>query len=539
MKPINMESHVGHHGFMRDITASKSIEDALRAIAEAAPTLTGADFMQFLVMSLAKCLNVKYALLAECTDSSKEKARILAFWNGTNFGENGEYALFGTPCEKVVQGEVTLYPDHVQEIFPDDQYLKTLDAESYIGYPLFSQSGEIFGHLVAMDVQPYVEQSQTIPIFKLFATRIEAELERNKAEEALRRSEGRLRQVIDLVPHFIFAKDQEGRFILGNEAVAQVYGTTVSSLLGKTDAEFAKSEKEVEQFRRDDLEVIESGQVKVIKEEQITDAQGELHYLQTTKIPFMFADTLLPSVLSVAIDITEQKAVESQLREAYERTRELTARLKAAEESERKRIARELHDEFGQMLTGLKFDLAWIGRRLSEEAMGSVSQDLYKKTQSMSKLTDEMIQTVRRIAASLRPSILDDLGLVPALEWQGREFQSRTGLQCQVNTGPEIVSLSLHADQTTAIFRITQELFTNVMRHADASQVNVELRVEANVLALTFEDNGRGISELEIGVPTSLGLLGIKERVTLLGGSFVLQGKSGQGTQVTVRIPLS
>ena len=523
---------------MRDITANKSIEDALRAIAEGAPTLRGVDFLQFLVKSLAKCLNVKYAFMTECTDSPKQSLRTLVFWNGTNFGENIEYNISRTPCEKVMKGEVRFYSRHIQKFFPDDQDLKTLGIESYVGHPLMSQSGEIFGHLVAMDVHPLVEKSQTIPIIKMFAARIETELERNKAEEALRRSEGRLRQVIDLVPHFIFAKDQEGRFILGNEAIAKVYGTTVSSLIGKTDADFSKPKEEVEQFRHDDLAVIESGQVKVIKEERITDASGGLHYLQTTKIPFVFADTALPSVLGVSIDITEQKLVESQLRVAYERTRELTARLKAAEESERKRIARELHDEFGQMLTGLKFDIAWVGRRLSEEAIGSVSKELYKKTQSMSKLTDEMIHTVRRIAASLRPSILDDLGLVPALEWQAREFQSRTGLQCEVTTGAEIVTLSLNADQTTALFRITQELFTNVMRHADASQVKLGLREEAGFVVLTFEDNGRGISEREVGDPTSLGLLGIKERLTLLGGSIVIQGKSGEGTHILVRIPL-
>ena len=407
-----------------DVTEGKCVEDALRALAEAAATLTGLEFIHFVVKTLAQCLNVKYAFMTECTDSSKQHLRTLAFWSGTSFGENFEYQVSGTPCAEVMKGEICHYPQSVQQHFPQDQDLKTLDVESYVGFPLFSQSGEIFGHLVAMDTQSLAENSQIIPIIKLFAARAAAELERDKAERALRRSEERLRQVIDLVPHFIFAKDTDGHFVLANDAVAKVYGTTVSSLIGKSDADFAQSKEEVDQFRKDDLEVIGNKQTKVIREEQITDASGNLHYLHTTKIPFVFADSTLPAILGVSTDITERKMAESQLHEAYKQTRELTTRLEAAEESERKRIARELHDEFGQMLTGLKFDLSWIQRRLAEQSSVLPYSALINKTRSMTKLTDDLIQTVRRIATSLRPSILDDLGLIPALEWQAKDFQN-------------------------------------------------------------------------------------------------------------------
>ena len=517
----------------------KHAEDALRTLAETAATLTGKDFLRFLVETLAKCLNVKYAFLTECTDSTKQTLRTLAFWNGTAFGDNFEYGLAHTPCQGVIEGEVCFYPHSVQQHFPDDDDLKTLNVESYVGYPLFSKSGEILGHLVAMDTQGISEESAAIPIIKLFASRVAAELERNKAEIALRKSEGRLRQVIDLVPQLIFAKDQEGRFILCNEALAKVYGTTVQTLIGKSDADFAVSQEEMNKFRKDDLEVIESGKVKVIKEEQLTDISGELHYLHTTKIPFVFADTTLPSVLGVSTDITEQKMVESQLREAYERTRDLTARLEAAEESERKRIARELHDEFGQMLTGLKFDTAWLNRHLAKEKGVASLQPYLNKLKGMSTLLDQTIQSVRRIATSLRPTILDDLGLIPALEWQAQEFQGRTGVQCQVTTASDMTNTVLEGERATALFRITQELLTNVMRHAEASKVNLDLRQKDNFVILSIQDNGRGISELEIGHGTSLGLLGIKERIAPFGGKLQIRGESGKGTRATVFIPLS
>ena len=235
----------------------------------------------------------------------------------------------------------------------------------------------------------------------------------------------------------------------------------------------------------------------------------------------------------------ELKASEDRYRESYERTRDLTARLEAAEESERRRIARELHDEFGQMLTGLKFDTAWLNRHLAKEkSVVSLSRYL-NKLKGMSNLLDETIQSVRRIATSLRPTILDDLGLIPALEWQAQEFQGRTGVQCQVNTTSDMTNTILEGERATALFRIVQELLTNVMRHAEASMVNLDLRQQDNFVILMIQDNGRGISEPEIGHGTSLGLLGIKERIAPFGGKFHICGESGKGTRATVHIPVS
>ena len=512
-------------GVLEDITESKKIEDGLRAIAETAAPLIGKSYLRFLVETLAKSLNVQYAFLTEWADSSQETLQTLAFWNGTSFGDNFQYSITGTPCEGVLQGDVCFYPSGVQDSFPQDQDLKTMGVQKLPWASLISQSGEILGHLVAMDSQGMTTEFGAMSIIKLFASRVAAELERNSADIALRKSEERLRQVIDLVPQFIFAKDKDGRFILCNEAVAKVYGTTVQALIGKTDADFSLSQAEVDQFRKDDLEVIESGRTRVIKEEQITDSSGKLHYLHTTKIPFVFADTTLPSVLGVSTDITEQKAVESQLRASYERTRELTARLEAAEEAERKRIARELHDEFGQMLTGLKFDTAWLNRHLAKEK-GIVSPQSYlDKLKAMSTLLDQTIQSVRRIATSLRPSILDDLGLIPALEWQAQEFQQRSGVHCEMTTTPEMMKTIVDTERATALFRIAQELLTNVMRHAEASKVNLDLRQEDHAIVLSIHDNGRGISQSKLDQGTSLGLLGIKERITPFNGKFHIGGR--------------
>ncbi len=357
--------------------------------------------------------------------------------------------------------------------------------------------------------------------------------------EQLQESESRLRQIIDLVPHFIFAKDQEGRFILANEAVAKVYGTSVQALIGKREADFAKSQEEVAHFRQDDADAIAHGLTKVIQEEHITDASGAVQCLQTTKIPFTFAGSALPAVLGISINITAQKEADAQLREAYHQTRELSARLKAAEESERKRIARELHDEFGQMLAVLKFDISWMERRLAEQAPLNPHPAILDKARSMATSTDDLIRTVRRIATSLRPSILDDLGLIPALEWQTKEFQNRTGISCQFSTDLDSQTCRLENERATALFRIAQELFTNILRHANASQVDLALEKQDAFLTLSVSDNGRGLGETTTRDTPSLGLLGIRERLASFGGEFLIQGQAGRGTRAHVRMPIS
>ncbi len=537
---LNQEGDlINYIGVLTDITERKSIEDSLRVIAEATSTLTGTNFFRFLVKNLATCLNVQYAVMTDVSTRTEQTIRTLAVWNGTTFTENFDIPLIDSPCENVLKGESCDFRRSIQEYFPHTEILKTLKVESYVGHPLISQSGKVLGHLVAMDTKPLAENSPAVPILQLFAARAAEELERDKAEKALRRSEARLRQIMDLVPHFIFAKDTDGRFILANEAVAEVYGTSVHTLIGKQDSDFAQSHEEVNRFRQDDMAVIKSGSTKVIPEEKITDASGTVHYLQTTKIPFTFANSTLPAVLGVSIDITARKEAESRLREAYEQTRELSARLKAAEESERKRIARELHDEFGQMLTALKFDLSWIQRRLAEQSSLTPYHSIINKTRDMSKLTDELIQTVRRIATSLRPSILDDLGLIPALEWQTKEFRNRTGIDCRFSTELDSNTCRLESDRATALFRIAQELFTNILRHAEASRVELTLEKQHEFLLLSVNDNGRGVGNHETPQSRSLGLLGIRERVTSFGGDFLISGKSGQGTRAQVRIPVS
>lgn len=223
-----------------------------------------------------------------------------------------------------------------------------------------------------------------------------------------------------------------------------------------------------------------------------------------------------------------------------EQLRALTARVTAAREQERTEIAREIHDELGQQLTGLKLDVAWLKRRITAIAAAGVlepreADSLGDKMQAMSEHMNDTIHSVRRIAIRLRPPLLDDLGLAAAIEWHLQEFEKRTEIICRFLTTHE--EFELDQERATALFRIFQEALTNVARHAQATEVEVRLEITDSVIMLTVKDNGRGLDGHKILTPDSLGLLGMKERALSVNGEVTLEGRAGLGTTVTIEIP--
>jgi PAS domain S-box-containing protein len=230
--------------------------------------------------------------------------------------------------------------------------------------------------------------------------------------------------------------------------------------------------------------------------------------------------------------LDEGKRAEERITKSRERLRNLSARLQTLLEDERTRISREIHDELGQALTALKLDLSLTRRGLAAGGHAEMSAKIHDIEQAVNRI----IRTVRKIATELRPGILDELGVGAAIEWMGKDFKNRTGIRCKVTVkGVEKVSDPV---LSTAIFRIVQEALTNVMRHAAASEVTVRLEKKDDTLTLEVRDNGVGIREGRIFDPHSLGIIGIRERVLLLGGEAVISGKPGEGTLVGVTIPL-
>ncbi len=256
--------------------------------------------------------------------------------------------------------------------------------------------------------------------------------------------------------------------------------------------------------------------------------QGATDYVLKTRLA-----RLAPAVRR-ALRETDQRResqdAEEKFRRSHAQLRALTGHLQYVREEERTRIAREVHDELGQSLTGLKLDLAWLAGKLAGNRV------LQRKIRGMLAQADETILAVRRIATELRPGVLDSLGLVAAIEWQAADFQERTGIRCVVKIA--VKDAIPDREFSTVCFRIFQETLTNIIRHAGATRVFVRLNQADHDLTLTVSDNGRGISEREVIDARSIGLIGMRERVAQVGGEVFILGLPNQGTTVTMRVPM-
>jgi len=244
--------------------------------------------------------------------------------------------------------------------------------------------------------------------------------------------------------------------------------------------------------------------------------------------------TRLVPAINRALRETEQRhendKAQERLMRSHDQLRALTGHLQFVREEERTRIAREVHDELGQALTGLKLDLSWLSNKVGGDRV------LLRRTKAMSAHIDATIQAVRRIATELRPGVLDSLGLAAAIEWQTMDFQERTGTRCEVKI--EVKEAIWDREFSTTCFRIFQEMLTNIIRHAKATQVEVRLAQVGHELVLTVRDNGRGISQGEIANARSIGLIGMRERAAELGGRVFFTGVPARGTTVTMRAPM-
>ena len=228
----------------------------------------------------------------------------------------------------------------------------------------------------------------------------------------------------------------------------------------------------------------------------------------------------------------EQERAEMELKRSQELFRSLSAHLQEVREDERTRIARRIHDDLGQALTALKIDLSWLNKKLARD-----QDPVREKLQSMITLINETVETVHNVSEDLRPGILDDFGLSAAIEWQAEEFQKRTGIECRISLASD--ESNLNKEKSTNLFRIVQESLTNVIRHADATKVEINLLEKGGKLLLEIVDNGKGISKDAVTNPKSFGLIGIKERVHSLGGEVDIVGTPHEGTRLMVTMSIS
>ncbi|MDP1946550.1 MAG: sensor histidine kinase [Nitrospirota bacterium] len=345
------------------------------------------------------------------------------------------------------------------------------------------------------------------------------------------------RAILEASDSAILLLSTESIILEWNHAAEMVSGWTADEALGRSYLELCLPIEARESFLAELVQVAEGNERQGFESPLRTRA-GSLTMLSWNMSRVAGAGGRLIGLIAIGTAKVSQPRIEEELRLAQTQVRRATRRTHIAAEEERCRIARELHDEFGQALTGLQFDLAWLNRKLPHAPACADSGDLQHKVQAMSGSVDRLLDAVRATATALRPAMLDDLGLIPALESLATAFQDRTGAGCAVTVAPEWSSLSLPSEISSALFRIAQELLTNVMRHAAASQVQIRLTRSGDNVRVDITDNGKGISPERVTTTDSFGLHGVRERVSLLGGSFHIAGTSGIGTTASATLPL-
>jgi signal transduction histidine kinase len=239
----------------------------------------------------------------------------------------------------------------------------------------------------------------------------------------------------------------------------------------------------------------------------------------------------VPAVQVSYQDVTASKAAKEQLKQAHKTLRNLAAHLLHAREEERRKVAQDIHDDLGQTLAALKMDLHWIEKRLGADA-----ESLGDKIKVAIKLAEEAIGTVQRVASELRPKMLDDLGLDPALQWLCADFTRQTRIACKVTV--DVPPWVIGRNAATTLYRVVQEALTNIRRHSKADHADVRLNFSDGILNLQIEDTGIGITAEQATAPDSYGLIGLRERVEGLGGSLSISGEPGFGTILLARIPI-
>ena len=357
-------------------------------------------------------------------------------------------------------------------------------------------------------------------------------MKRDTAQALLVASE-RLASVVETAMDAIITMDESHTVVLFNKAAENVFGRKRDSVIGgKLDIllpeRFRKNHfHHVARFGTTNTTNRRMGDQTVLLglrangeefpiEASISQQGGPGHKLYTV----------------ILRDVTERVEYERALRHSREELRELAAVSQASREQERARVARELHDEVGGALTALKMDTAWILERIDRS-----ESVLANKLGTMQKMLDNTVAATRRMSSDLRPMMLDDLGLVPAVEWLVHEFEQRTGVACELAfAAPDF---AIPEEQATATFRILQESLTNITKHAGATQVEVTLEIEDGTLILTVRDNGRGFDTAGPRAPRSFGLLGMRERALLLGGDVRVESAPGESTILEARIPLA
>ncbi|MDP2886580.1 MAG: PAS domain S-box protein [Ignavibacteria bacterium] len=354
-----------------------------------------------------------------------------------------------------------------------------------------------------------------------------------RTQEALSQSENRFRTVWSNSLDAMRLTDADGNIVMVNQSYCQLFKKEREEIVGRSLAD-TYLPKLGENISGDYCERFRNRTTAPILEAEVTLWNGEELSLEISNT-FLSVPDQPELLLSVFRDITERKRAEERLKATQEQLHRLAGHLQSVREEERKHLSQEFHDQLGQSLTALKMDLSMLHRSVTDPGKELSRTILALGIESMQGMIDKAIGIIREILSELRPELLDQLGIVPTLEWEVERFQRHSGISCTFNS--EVEEIALGEKKSIALYRIFQEALTNVARHAKATNVEVALRKESDNLILEIKDNGVGIAADAEQKGRSFGLIGMRERAILLGGTLEIRGVEGKGTTIFVRIP--
>ena len=443
---------------------------------------------------------------------------------------------FGYDREEVIGRKSTDFLSESSRRHAEDVVLPAFFRSGFcrdVSYRFRKKNGEMIDVLLSAiaerDAEGNVRRSLAVLVDVTELKRAEDQLRKAKEElhrysRDLERQVGeRTREITGILRHtpsVVYIKDQGGRYTLVNSRYEKLFGIRNEEIQGKSDHDIFPKEI-ADQFRENDVRVLADKRPCQV-EEHVPQEDGMRVYL-SAKFPLYDETGSVNRVCGISTDITELKRTQDQLRR-------LSDGIMTGQERERAAVARELHDELGQVLTALRIDSVWLRDRLGGTDVKGAERALM-----MCTLIDNAIDEVRSMATRLRPGVLDDLGLVDALEWFAMDFEKRTGIPC-VFTPRDVPDVN--DSVATAAYRIAQETFTNAARHSSATRVDVSLAAENGLLSLSVADNGRGFDTKNLVDSRGLGVVGMHERAALIGGTLEIHSRPGKGTRVVLHVPI-
>jgi PAS domain S-box-containing protein len=484
-------------GSMMDVTAQKQADEAI------------------------KHSNERFKLIAKTTNDAVWENDLVT---NESWGNEMNYLLYGL----TMKDPVPSYDTWANHIYPDDRVkvLKSLEAtlkskrNTWVTEYRFVKGN---GEIIDIYDRTYIVRDEEGKPIRMMGSMMNI-TERKKAEKALQQSEEKYRTLVEQANDGIFIADHTGKFIVVNTAASQLSQYSREELATMTIYDLA----DAEELKTNPF------QFEAMKNEQGARSERKLRRKDGTTIDIEINAKFLSDgrFLAFMRNITERKKAEEEINNSYKAIRKLTSHLQNAREEERIHIAREIHDELGQQLTVLKMDISWLSKKI--KALDQPA--LVEKTEEIVQMLNDTVNSVRRISSDLRPGLLDDLGLAAAIEWHLIEFGKRSGIKTDFITTES--SVQIPQPLGTGLFRIYQESVTNIARHADATEVVVELFIDEATISMTITDNGKGFDVTSIGRKKTLGVLGMQERTVMMGGKFRIRRNPDKGMKVEVNVPL-